>query len=78
MVHKLGVGPPPVPVDALKTKHLVAALGFMHQPEVTALAAEVAASISKVGGSALSGRTGRAGRVVSPGRCQEEASVHRW
>lgn len=46
VVARAGVGPPPIPVDALNATKLTAALKFMMQPEAKEAAARVAAAIA--------------------------------
>jgi UDP:flavonoid glycosyltransferase YjiC (YdhE family) len=48
-VHRMGLGPPPVPAGELSTGKLADALRAMRHPEVCAAAAAVAEKIAKVG-----------------------------
>jgi len=50
--HRAGVAPPPIPIDHLSTKRLVAALKFMQQPEVKEAAVRLAARMAAEDGVA--------------------------
>lgn len=48
-VHRMGLGPPAIPIDELTTEGLEEALRFMQRPEVRAAAEAAAAQIGQVG-----------------------------
>lgn len=48
-VHRMGLGPAPIPVDELDEGRLADAMRFMQQPDVQKAAAAAAATINKVG-----------------------------
>ena len=46
--YRMGVGPPPLPIDKLTTEGLIEALEFMRKPEAQEAARKAAANIAKV------------------------------